>query len=86
MLLCFRFVGDLYTPLEPYFVADPLLLYDFVYLCPEDDYQVLFGKIPAHLSLTWLSLYRPLPFVYNHVRDVFQFRYTHLHNSIHVIV
>lgn len=68
-LLRFRFVGDFYTPLEPYFVADPLLLYDFVYLCPEDDYQVLFGKVPSHISLTWLTSYRPLPLLQYHVRN-----------------
>ena len=58
----FRFVNTFYTPLEPYFAADPLLLLDFVYLCPEDDYPELFKRAPAHVSLAWLSSYRPLPF------------------------
>ena len=55
IFLWFRFVDHFYQQLEPLFSADPLLLYDFIYLCPEDDYPRLFEKIPASLSLAWLS-------------------------------
>ena len=51
----YRFVNDFYPRLELLFIADPLFLYDFIYLCPEGDFQSLFRKIPAYLSLTWLS-------------------------------
>lgn len=50
-----RFVDQHYTLLEPLFTADPLLLHDFIYLCQGGDYQKLFGRIPAHLSLINLS-------------------------------
>ena len=56
----YRFVDRSYSQLEPLFIADPLLLYDFIFLCPEGDIQSLFQKIPAFLSLTWLS-FKPVP-------------------------
>ena len=40
--------------LEPLFAADPLLLYDFMYLCHEGEYTKLFQNIPTYLSLSWL--------------------------------
>lgn len=56
--------------LEPYFVADPLLLCDFVYFCPEDDYPELFKRVPTHLSLAWLSSHQPLPFLHKDVSSL----------------
>ena len=44
-----------YSSLEPFFAADPLLLYDFIYICPESEYTVLFSRLPGFLSLMWLS-------------------------------
>ena len=44
-----------YSSLRECFDADPLLLYDFVYMCPEEEYLSLFSKLPVSLSLTWLS-------------------------------
>ena len=66
--LWYRFFADFYTRLEPYFAADPLLLYDFVYLCPESDFKELFGNVPTHMSLTRLLSQRPLPFIFKDVR------------------
>ena len=55
IMILHRFVDQFYSSLEPLFTADPLLLYDFIYICRVDDYPSLFGKIPAYLSLTQLS-------------------------------
>jgi hypothetical protein len=48
------FVKEHYNSLEQLFVADPLLLHDFIYLTRPDDYVNLFQKIPTHLSLACL--------------------------------
>ena len=54
LILKCRFVDEHYSSLEPLFEADPLLLYDFIYLCHKREYITLFKKIPTYLSLTWL--------------------------------
>ena len=56
-----------YATVEPLFTADPLLIYDFLYLCPEGDYPKLFHRIPAFLSLALLASYKRLP---HYQRDV----------------
>ena len=58
-----------YQSLEPLFVADPLLLYDFIYICQPGEYASLFSKIPTSLSLTWLSslCHNMRPFVHENV-------------------
>ena len=57
LLLSFvRIVDSFYKSLEPLFTADPQLLYDFIYICPEDAFKSLFRNIPVYLSLTRLSL------------------------------
>ena len=61
LTLYYRLVRAYYSHLEPFFVADPLLRYDFVYICPEDDYTDLFRMIPAFISLNWLMFLEPLP-------------------------
>ena len=66
-LQLFRFV-NCYSSLKPYFAADPLLLCDFVYLCPEVDYLELFKIAPAHVSLVWLSSYLPFSLGHTNVR------------------
>ena len=67
LILVYRFVNNFYPPLKPLFIADPMLLYDFIYICPEDDFQSLFRKIPAYLSLTWLPATRRIPFYVEYV-------------------
>ena len=62
-----RFVDQIFSSLEPVFVADPLLLYDFIFICPEFEYTSLFKKIPAYLSLTRLSQNRSRSFTYGDV-------------------
>jgi hypothetical protein len=54
-------VDLLYSSLEPLFDADPLLLYDFMYICPKEDFHHLFAKVPSYLSIARLSC-RPVPF------------------------
>ena len=56
-----------FSSLEPYFAADPLLLYDFIYICPESEYVTLFSKIPGFLSLRCLT-FIPVPLVKERVR------------------
>ena len=51
-----------YSSLEPVFAADPLLLYDFIYICPESEYTVLFSRLPGFLSLMWLS-FKQVPLI-----------------------
>ncbi len=41
--------------LQPLTLADPLLLLDFVYMCPHADYLELFSRIPPFIAITWLS-------------------------------
>lgn len=67
-----------YSSLGPFFNADPLLLFDFIYLCPEHDYQSLFGKIPAPLSLNLLMFSAKLPTLMN---DVSTYLSTYNHTS-----
>ena len=55
-----------YSSLEPVFAADPLLLYDFIYICPENEYTTLFSRLPGYLSLTWLS-FQTVSFFKDHV-------------------
>ena len=67
VILFIRFVEASYTSMEPIFAADPLMLYDFAYLCPAGDYQKLFQRIPVFISLILLSSYQPVPLLYIHV-------------------
>ena len=66
--MCCRLVDLLYSSLEPLFDADPLLLYDFMYICPKEDFHHLFAKVPSYLSIARLSC-RPVPFRQEDVRD-----------------
>ena len=51
--------------MKPLFAADPLLLYDLIYICPENERHRLFAKAPAHLSLAYLSFKRAPMFLMN---------------------
>ena len=72
------FVEKFYPTLEPLFAADPQLLYDFIYICPEEEYQSLFSRIPADLSLALLlSLTKSLTFLFRD--DVYLFYNIHMY-------
>ena len=47
----FSFSIPLYSELKPLFVMDPLLLPNFVYICPENEYSKLFTVLPPFLSI-----------------------------------
>ena len=76
-----RFVDYFYSSLEPLFTADPVLLYDFIYICRVGDYPSLFGKIPAYLSLARLS-WASLGVQYFTYSDVSTYAYTHASSVI----
>lgn len=54
-VLPYSLMDNIYPSLHPLFVADPILLHVFIYICRKEEYCSLFKKIPAYLSLTFLS-------------------------------
>ncbi|CAI8017474.1 hypothetical protein GBAR_LOCUS10602 [Geodia barretti] len=44
--------GDI---LKSLFTVDPVLIFDVIYLCPDEEFSTLCSIVPACLSLKWLS-------------------------------
>ena len=51
----YRIVERVFDRLQPLTVLDPLLLTEFVYICPRLELPYLFLQIPTFVSTAWLA-------------------------------
>ncbi len=45
----------IYDDLKPFTILDPLLLYDFMYICPKKELPWLFSEVHPFFSMSLLS-------------------------------
>ena len=55
MYLFTRLVAQNSDILKSLFTVDPILIFDVIYLCPDEEFSTLCSIVPACLSLKWLS-------------------------------
>ena len=55
LLVIFRFVITHYNDVEPYFAMDPLLRAVFIVLTPEDEFPLLYQRMPSFLTVSRLT-------------------------------